>query len=111
MLWHSPPVDNLSIVTSYCDVYSQHKAEHENEDIPNIHLTAEEPPLDPSTNKYSERETHMLDHQVRSVSLPQQQGDQYMSVQLSHTHWLIVPLMLWTMIIVQHHHQPRYRSA
>ena len=47
---------------SYFDVYSLHIAKYENEDIPKIHLTAEVPPLDPSTNEYSERETHMLDH-------------------------------------------------
>ena len=34
-----------------------------------IHLTAEEPPWDPSTNKYSERETKMLGHQGQ-ISIP-----------------------------------------
>ena len=34
----------LSGVTSYFDVYYPHIAEYENEDIPKIHLTAEEPP-------------------------------------------------------------------
>ena len=52
----------LSSVTSYFDVYSLHIAKYENKDIPKIHLTTEVPPLDPSTNEYSERETHMLDH-------------------------------------------------
>ena len=47
----------LSGVTSYFDMYSLSIAEDENEDIPKIHLTAEEPPWDPSSNKFSERET------------------------------------------------------
>ena len=46
----------LSHVTSYFDVYFLSIAEYENEDIPKIHLTAKEPPWDPSTNEYSERE-------------------------------------------------------
>ena len=49
-------------VTSYFHVYSSSVIECENEDITNIHLTAEEPPWNPSTNKYSERETRMLNH-------------------------------------------------
>ena len=44
-------------------MYSLSIAEYENEDISNIHLTAMEPPWDSSTDKYSERETCMLDHQ------------------------------------------------
>ena len=44
-------------------------AEYENEDIPKIHLSAEEPPWDPSTVEYSERETWMLDHQGQ-ISIP-----------------------------------------
>ena len=44
-------------VTSYFDVYSSSITEYENEDIPKIHVTVEEPPLDPSTSEYSERET------------------------------------------------------
>ena len=52
----------LSGVTSYFDVYSLSIAECENEDIPKIHLTAEEPAWDSSMNEYSERETRMLDH-------------------------------------------------
>ena len=46
----------LSTVTSYFHVYSSSKVEYENKEIPKIHLTAEEPPWDPSTNEYSERE-------------------------------------------------------
>ena len=34
----------LSGLTSYFDVYSPSKAEWENEEIPKIHLTTEEPP-------------------------------------------------------------------
>ena len=52
----------LSRVTSVFDVYSPSKVEFEFDDIPNIHLTAEEPPWDPSTVEYSERETQILDH-------------------------------------------------
>ena len=37
----------------------------------------------------------------RSVSLLQQQGDQYMSVQLSHIHWFMILLMLLIVIILQ----------
>ena len=44
-------------------------AEYKDENIPKIHLTAEEPPLDPSTSKYSEQETQMLDHQGQ-ISIP-----------------------------------------
>ena len=43
--------------TSYFDVYSPSVTEYENDNIPKIHLTAEEPPWDPSTNEYSERES------------------------------------------------------
>ena len=86
----------LSGVTSYFDEYYPNIAENENEDSPKIYLTAEEPPWDLSMNEYSERESGMLNYQ----DLPQQQGDQCMSVQLSHTHWLMLPLMLWIMIIL-----------
>ena len=47
----------LSSVTSYFDVYSPSIAKYENEDIPKIYLTAEEPTWDLSRNEYSERET------------------------------------------------------
>ena len=47
----------LSGVTSYFDVYSPSITEYESEEIPKIHLTAEEPPWDPLTVEYSERET------------------------------------------------------
>ena len=50
-------------MTSYFDVHSPSIAEYENENIPKIHLTAEETPWNPSMNEYSERETHMLHHQ------------------------------------------------
>ena len=49
----------LSEVTSYFDVYSPSVKEYENDDIPKIHLTVEEPPWDPLTNEYSERETQI----------------------------------------------------
>ena len=52
----------LSRVTSYFDVYFPSIAEYENENIPEIHLTAKEPPWDSSTSEYSERETRMLDY-------------------------------------------------
>ena len=41
----------LSSVTSYFDVYSSSITEYENDDIPKIHLTADEPPWDQSTNE------------------------------------------------------------
>ena len=56
-------------MTSYFDVYSLSVAEYENEEISKIHLTAEEPPLDPSTNEYSARQTQVLDHQGQ-ISIP-----------------------------------------
>ena len=43
----------LSGVASYLDEYSPSITDYENEDIPKIHLTAEELPRDPSTNEYS----------------------------------------------------------
>ena len=52
----------LSGVTSFFDMYTPSIIEYENEDVPKIHLTAEEPPLDPSRKEYSERETCILDH-------------------------------------------------
>ena len=52
----------LSSVTSYFDIFSPIIADYEDEEIPKIHLTTEEPPWDPSTSEYSERETQMLDH-------------------------------------------------
>ena len=44
-------------------------AEYENEDIPKIHLTAEEPPQNSARNEYSERENQMLDYWSR-ISIP-----------------------------------------
>ena len=46
-----------------------HVAEYENEDIPKIHLTAEESPWKPSRSYYSERETWMIDNQGQ-ISIP-----------------------------------------
>ena len=43
--------------------------EYEYENIPNIHLTSKEPTWDPLTNEYSERETHISDHQGQ-ISIP-----------------------------------------
>ena len=59
----------LNRVTIYFDVYTSSIAKYENEDIPEIHLTAEEPPWNQSTNEYSEIETHMFDHQGQ-ISIP-----------------------------------------
>ena len=50
-------------------MYSPSITEYEDEDIPKIHLTAEEPPWDPSTSEYSEQETQMLDHWGQ-ISIP-----------------------------------------
>ena len=47
----------FSGVTNYFDVYSPSIAEYEDEDIPKIHLTVEEPLWDPLMSEYSERET------------------------------------------------------
>ena len=49
-------------VASYFYIYSPSVAKYEKVDNPKIHLTAEEPPWDPSRNEYSGGETHMLDH-------------------------------------------------
>ena len=43
----------LQGVTSYFDLHSSSISEYESEEIPKIHLTAEEPPWDPSRAKYS----------------------------------------------------------
>ena len=59
----------LNSVTSYFDVYSTSTTVYESDDIPNIHLTAEEPLWDPSTNEYLEREILTLDHQGQ-LSIP-----------------------------------------
>ena len=47
-------------MTTYFDAFSASLAEYENEDIPKIHLTAEEPPWDPSTSEYSRIEACIL---------------------------------------------------
>ena len=59
----------LSRVTSYFDVYTPSIAKYENQEIFKIHLTAEEPSWDPSTEEYSHRETSMCDHQGQ-ISIP-----------------------------------------
>ena len=41
----------LRIVTSYFDVYCPSFADYQNDGIPKIHLTEEEPSCDPSTSK------------------------------------------------------------
>ena len=43
---------HLSLVISYFDVYSSSIAAHENKHIPKNHITAEEPPWNPSTNEH-----------------------------------------------------------
>ena len=53
----------LNGVTSYFNVYSPSIAEYENEETPKIHITAEEPPWEPSTKEYSECETQMTNDQ------------------------------------------------
>ena len=53
-------------MTTYFDVYSPSITEYENEDVPKIHLNAEEHPWDPSAEEYSHREPQMLDHQGQS---------------------------------------------
>ena len=76
-------------------------AEYENEEIPKIHLTAEEPQ---EKNVENVRPLCQI-IKIRSFFLPQWQGDQCMSSQLSHTHWLVILLMSWTMIMLQLHNQ------
>ena len=73
-------------MTDYFDVYSQSVKECENDEIPKIHLTAEDPPWDPSTNEYSERETQMLDHQG-PISIPATatRGPGYVSIVISYS--------------------------
>ena len=73
-------------MTSYFDVHSLGIAEYENEDIPKIHLTDEEPPWDPSTNEYSARETQMLDHQGQiSIPATAARGPIYVSTVISYS--------------------------
>ena len=64
----------LNGVTIYFDVYFPSVAEYENDDIPKIHLTVEEPPWDPSMNEYSEKETQMIDHQGQISSCHSSKG-------------------------------------
>ena len=45
------PLQMNRVISSF-DVYSSSIAEYENDDMPKIHLTVEEPPWDPSTNEY-----------------------------------------------------------
>ena len=53
-------------MTSYFDVYPLSIAD-ENEDILKIHLSADKPPWDPSTDEYLEHETQTLDHQGQII--------------------------------------------
>ena len=57
---HNPSSDKQCY--HYFHVYSLIIADYENEDITKIHLTVKEHLWDPSTVKYSENETCMLDH-------------------------------------------------
>ena len=50
-------------------MYSPSVIEYENDDIPKIHFTAEEPPWDPSTSEYWERETGVTNHWGQ-ISIP-----------------------------------------
>ena len=75
----------LSRVTNYFDVYSPSVTEYENDDIPKIHLTVKEPPRDHQQVSIQKEKLECSIIKVRSVSLPQQQGDQYLSALLSHT--------------------------
>ena len=66
-------------------VYSPSIAEYENEDIPKIHLTAEKPLWDPSTNKYSEIKTQMIDNQGQiSIPATAAKGAVYVSAVISY---------------------------
>ena len=47
-------IPQLSDVNSHFDVYSPSVAEYENEQVPKIHITAEEPPWDQAISEYSE---------------------------------------------------------
>ena len=97
----------LSGVTSYFDVYSLSVAGYENNEVPKIHLTAEEPYWDPSMNEYSEIETCMVDHQGQINISTTAARDQYSSAQMSHNPCLMMPLMLWIRTILQLHLNPR----
>ena len=67
-------------------MYYPSVAEYENDDIPKIHLTAEEPPWDPSTNEYSERETQMINHQGQtSIPATASRGPVFVSAVVSYT--------------------------
>ena len=48
-------LQKLSSIAIYFDMYSPSITEYEDEEIPKIHLTMEEPPWDPSTSEYSEQ--------------------------------------------------------
>ena len=50
-------------------MYSPNVTDYKNDVIPKVHLTADKPPWDTSTKEYSERKTHLLDHQGR-LSIP-----------------------------------------
>ena len=54
--------------------------------IPKIHLIVEEPPWDPSMEKYSEKETCMLDHQgLISIPVTAARGPVYVSAVISYS--------------------------
>ena len=95
----------LSSVTSYFDVYYPTVTEYENEDIPKIYCTAEEPPWDPSMNEYSDRETCMLDHQGQ-IRIPATvaRGPVFVSV-------VVLFSLSYDATILQLHLNPRFRLA
>ena len=76
----------LSSVTSYFDVHSPSITDYEDKDISKIHLAVEEPPWDPSTSVYSERETQMLDHQGQnSIHATAARGPVFVSAVVSYS--------------------------
>ena len=101
----------LSSVTSYFDVYSPSVTDNEGEDISQrfISLQKSHFGIHQQVNIQKER-LECWTIKARLVSLPQQKGDQYLSVQFSHTHWLMMPLMLWIMTIWHLHWKLRFRS-
>ena len=81
-------------MTSYFERCSLGIAKYKNEDIPKIHLTAEEPPWVSSTTECYEREILMLNHQGQ-INIPASAASGPADViTLSPTHWLVMLLML-----------------
>ena len=73
-------------VTSYFDVFSPSIAEYEDEDIPKIHLTAEESSWDLSASKYSQQETQMIDHQGQiNITATAERGQVIVRVVVSYS--------------------------